>query len=141
VDIRDKPTRAKGRGYRSRVTDQRISTAGVQVAHRAADDVLSIVDSVVLTLADQLDMRGPVARAGLLSVIVERLGLELRAAGRDTIDEYVAERAAEGASKRGAVAELGAVIGMSRSATQDAFGRRTDRPVPDEQGTHMVDPL
>lgn len=110
--------------------DPRIKAAAAEVAHRGAQDTLALVDKAAAKLAYALGVREPQARAALLMLVVDLVGLELRGAGRDLIDSYAAERAAEGTSVRAAVRELEDVMIMSRSGINSAFGRRTDPPTP-----------
>ncbi len=110
--------------------DPRIKTAAVEIAHRSAQDTLALVDGAVANLAEVLEVREPVARAALLMLVVDQVGLELRGAGRDLIDHFVVDRTAEGVSARAAVRELEDVLVMSRSGVSSAFGRRTDPPTP-----------
>jgi len=109
--------------------DSRVKVLASEVAHRAATDTLAAVEGHAAKLATDLDVDPRVATSALLLLAVDQIGLELRAAGRATIDSYVESRTEDGVSVRTAISELGDVMKMSRSGVGCAFGRRTDPPV------------
>lgn len=109
--------------------DSRVKVLASEIAHHAATETLTAVELHAARLAADLDVDTRVAASALLLLAVDQIGLELRAAGRATIDSYVESRTEDGASVRTAVSELGDVMKMSRSGVGCAFGRRTDPPV------------
>lgn len=109
--------------------DSKVKVLASEIAHHTATETLAAVDLHAAKLAMDLDVDARVAASALLLLAVDQIGLELRAAGRATIDSYIASRAEDGASVRSAVSELGDVMKMSRSGVGCAFSRRTD-PTP-----------